>query len=263
MSPDKLLELVEHFASAKASYAVAHATHDPRAANDFAHEAVTALLKIRAEVEQDHIELRDKRTDLLNVRGILSPNGYEPVTPLSLVPTVAPAVQWLVDELQRLRAALAAVEQAAVTTITQDVVLCHVALIDVSDSLRRLFGSLENASEVYGRAMPAHDFRWHLTAEDGAETTFHRGATADDVAADLRRRAAEHRSDPPETHYGDVVDDSLSALHKGPKDECTVCDATPDIEPCQPIGCDNGYHLAGCRFADIDAAEHSGTEAGQ
>jgi hypothetical protein len=35
---------------------------------------------------------------------------------------------------------------------------------------------------------------------------------------------------------------------------------TTTIQPCQPIGCDNGYHLAGCRFADIDAAEHSGTE---
>lgn len=27
---------------------------------------------------------------------------------------------------------------------------------------------------------------------------------------------------------------------------------TTAIQPCQPIGCDNGYHLAGCQFADID-----------
>lgn len=75
------------------------------------------------------------------------------------------------------------------------------------------------------------------------------------------------------THYGDIVDDSLSALHKGPKDKCTMCDPTSDSElaaedtagmqPCQPIGCDNGYHLAGCRFADIDAAEPDGTEVKQ
>lgn len=26
-------------------------------------------------------------------------------------------------------------------------------------------------------------------------------------------------------------------------------------EPCQPIGCDNGHHLAGCAFAEVDAAE--------
>lgn len=26
-------------------------------------------------------------------------------------------------------------------------------------------------------------------------------------------------------------------------------------EPCQPIGCDNGYHLPGCAFAEVDAEE--------
>ena len=39
----------------------------------------------------------------MNVRGILSPNGFEPVTPLSLVPDVAPAVAWLVAERERMR----------------------------------------------------------------------------------------------------------------------------------------------------------------
>ena len=38
---------------------------------------------------------------------------------------------------------------------------------------------------------------------------------------------------------------------------------TTTIQPCQPIGCDNGHHLPGCRFADIDAAEHNATEAPQ
>lgn len=26
-------------------------------------------------------------------------------------------------------------------------------------------------------------------------------------------------------------------------------------DPCQPIGCDNGYHLPGCVFATIDDAD--------
>lgn len=95
------------------------------------------------------------------------------------------------QDRDRLTAELERSTQDAVTAITEDIVLCHVALIDISDSLRRQFGSLEKASDVYGRPIPEHDFRWHLTAEDGAETTFHRGATADDVAADLKRRAAE------------------------------------------------------------------------
>lgn len=56
---------------------------------------------------RDRDELRDARTDLLDVRGLLSPQGGEDVTPVPLVPTVAPAVAWLVDELARVRAELA------------------------------------------------------------------------------------------------------------------------------------------------------------
>ena len=26
-------------------------------------------------------------------------------------------------------------------------------------------------------------------------------------------------------------------------------------EPCQPIGCDNGHHLAGCFYAAVDAED--------
>lgn len=32
-------------------------------------------------------------------------------------------------------------------------------------------------------------------------------------------------------------------------------------EPCQPIGCDNGYHLPGCAFAEVDAAEDTDQRA--
>jgi hypothetical protein len=62
---------------------------------------------VRLVAEQRDIlraELRNKRSDLLHVRGILSPNGEAPKTPVSLVPDVAPAVAWLVAEVERLRA---------------------------------------------------------------------------------------------------------------------------------------------------------------
>ncbi len=59
--------------------------------------------RLEAKVEEQRVQLRDAHNDLLDVRGILSPAGGEPVTPLSLVPSVAPAVQWLVDELERRR----------------------------------------------------------------------------------------------------------------------------------------------------------------
>jgi hypothetical protein len=32
--------------------------------------------------------------------------------------------------------------------------------------------------------------------------------------------------------------------------------------PCQPIGCDNGYHLPGCQFIETDAAAGHSTEDG-
>lgn len=67
-------------------------------------EARAELARYAERLDRRTAELRDAHNDLLDVRGILSPAGYEPVTPLPLVPTVAPAVQWLVDRL-------AAVEQ--------------------------------------------------------------------------------------------------------------------------------------------------------
>jgi hypothetical protein len=36
-------------------------------------------------------------------------------------------------------------------------------------------------------------------------------------------------------------------------DLTSVGDVMP--EPCQPIGCDNGYHVAGCIFAEVDAGD--------
>jgi hypothetical protein len=69
--------------------------------------AVPALLEevreLRAKVDRYGTELQHKRDDLLDIRGILSPNGHPRKVPMELVPTVAPAVQWLVDELERLR----------------------------------------------------------------------------------------------------------------------------------------------------------------
>lgn len=40
--------------------------------------------------------------------------------------------------------------------------------------------------------------------------------------------------------------------------ELAAAKDTAAIQPCQPIGCDNGYHLPGCWFADIDAQDSGG-----
>jgi hypothetical protein len=70
----------------------------------------TEVERLRAKLAKDHDELRDKRSDLLNIRGILSPQdrslGLGPVVPMSLGKEVAPAVEWLANEADRLRAKL-------------------------------------------------------------------------------------------------------------------------------------------------------------
>lgn len=61
---------------------------------------------VRAGLDRHGDELRDKRTDLLTIRGILSPHGHDRVVPEPLGNEVAPAVRWLVAELEQLRAGL-------------------------------------------------------------------------------------------------------------------------------------------------------------
>lgn len=104
MTSDELMDLVTQYGSARADSAYAARDGDERESARRAGVALDALAAIRDEVESKRDQLRDAANDLLDVRGILSPAAGEPVTPLSLVPTVAPAVQWLADRL-------AAVEQ--------------------------------------------------------------------------------------------------------------------------------------------------------
>jgi hypothetical protein len=70
-------------------------------------DACNAIEALQAKLDKDHDELRDKRTDLLNIRGALSPQGRSlglgPVVPMPLGKDVAPAVEWLVNEVDRLR----------------------------------------------------------------------------------------------------------------------------------------------------------------
>lgn len=56
---------------------------------------------LKAKLEEQRVQLRDAHNDLLDVRGILAPAGEARKVPMDLVPTVAPAVQWLVAALGR------------------------------------------------------------------------------------------------------------------------------------------------------------------
>lgn len=66
-------------------------------------ETARTLAAAVVKLAEDHEELRDKRTDLLNIRGALSPNGRARRVPMELVPDAAPAVVWALDDRDRLR----------------------------------------------------------------------------------------------------------------------------------------------------------------
>lgn len=81
---------------------------EPRWAISRLADEVEAL---RDQRERRRVELVAAHNDLLDIRGILSPNGYPPVVPMELGETVAPAVRWLVDEVERLREAESLTDQ--------------------------------------------------------------------------------------------------------------------------------------------------------
>jgi hypothetical protein len=72
---------------------------------------LTALLgelgRLRERDARLHVELRDRRTDDLEVRGHLSPQpgtGPGEMLPIPIGKTLAPSVEWLVNEVADLRA---------------------------------------------------------------------------------------------------------------------------------------------------------------
>lgn len=67
----------------------------------------------------------------------------------------------------------------------RDVPLIQITVIDQADSARQLFG--DKAEYVVGRPLPEHDYRLTAKTPTGGEITFHRGATAHDVAAYWQR----------------------------------------------------------------------------
>jgi hypothetical protein len=69
-------------------------------------DLLTEVEQLRAKDEKRHVELRDKRTDLLGIRGILKPADRPNVVivPMELGEKVAPAVEHLAKEVEQLRA---------------------------------------------------------------------------------------------------------------------------------------------------------------
>ncbi|RAO26505.1 hypothetical protein PSN13_06533 [Micromonospora saelicesensis] len=69
--------------------------------------------QLTAKIERRRLRLVEAENDLLNVRGILSPNGRPRRLPadVDLVPNVAPAVEWLADRVDELTAELAKTQE--------------------------------------------------------------------------------------------------------------------------------------------------------
>lgn len=69
--------------------------------------------------------------------------------------------------------------------VFRDKVLVTITLIDQAKSARQLYG--DKAEFIAGRPLPEHEYRFQATTPTGGEICFHRGATADDVAAYWKR----------------------------------------------------------------------------
>lgn len=96
-------------------------------------------------IEDRRVRLRDAESDLLDVRGILSPNGYPSRIPteVDLVPTVAPAVRWLADRVDELATDYAGLNSAYTKAVG-----------DAEDAQRRaeqLAGELDSAQATIAR----------------------------------------------------------------------------------------------------------------
>lgn len=101
--------IVGGFATTATAEAIAAAPTDVAA-------LVAEVERLRAKVAREHTELRDRRTEDMTIRGILSPNGQDAPIPVDveLVPSAVPGVAWLAAEVTRLRpmeTALAAVRE--------------------------------------------------------------------------------------------------------------------------------------------------------
>lgn len=59
--------------------------------------------RLRTEAEQRRVELRDRRTEDLNLRGLLAPDGLPRRVPMELGASLVPAVDRLLLELDRFR----------------------------------------------------------------------------------------------------------------------------------------------------------------
>jgi hypothetical protein len=100
----------------------------------------------RADLERLRSELRDKRNDLLDVRGLLCPNGGDSVLPDGMADIgerVAPAVEWLIDEVERLRTeelaradAVVALDDDLPTAVDVEIRNCAWDLVRAADKMR-------------------------------------------------------------------------------------------------------------------------------
>jgi hypothetical protein len=91
---------------------------DPVLLAAWAKGTLAELDQLSEKHEADRVQLRDAHNDLLDVRGILSPNGQSCRVPagVEMVPTVAPAIQWLVDEVGKAHDAVNATTRRAQAT---------------------------------------------------------------------------------------------------------------------------------------------------
>ncbi|MGW7603171.1 hypothetical protein [Streptomyces antimycoticus] len=78
----------------------------PRMRGDRAEETADVLAELdrtRAESEKRRVRMAAAEADLMDIRGTLSPNGFPRRVPMELGETIAPVIEWLLDERDELK----------------------------------------------------------------------------------------------------------------------------------------------------------------
>jgi hypothetical protein len=118
-------------------------------AEQLAPELVAEVRRLRAKAERDRAQLVAAQTDLLETRGHLSPNGQPRRVPVDISGSVAPAVAWLLAEVDRLNAENAAVVGALECAVTGYRAIEQVYRQQLADAADALTSCADGLSDVH------------------------------------------------------------------------------------------------------------------
>ncbi|MFD8516514.1 hypothetical protein ACFV27_36915 [Streptomyces antimycoticus] len=149
---------------------------------------VDMLHEVRVESEKRRQRMAAAETDLLDIRGTLSPNGFPRRVPMELGKTIAPVIEWLLDERDELaaRADKAEAERDRATRAFEALTERHDAAKIERDELEKRVAELENGPLTVYRTR-------RVVGDRGADLGYYhtREQARDRCIAELRARGPQ------------------------------------------------------------------------